>query len=382
MDSPPAVDPVLNEALDLAFDAAFVETLRDWARELGFDALAVTDTDLSAYEAGFSDWLAQGFHGSMGYLAAHGLKRFRPAELVPGTRRVITVRKNYLPADVAGPARVLGDPSLGYVSRYALGRDYHKVLRGQLQKLAERITARVGAFGYRVFVDSAPVYETGLAEKSGLGWKGKHSLVLNREAGSWFFLGELFVDFDLPVDAPVTPHCGSCTACMAICPTRAIVADGVVDARRCISYLTIETDDDIPEALRRAMGNRIYGCDDCQLVCPWNRFAKTVADADFRARHGLDAPGLIELFLWDEATFLQRTEGMAIRRIGWHRWLRNVAVALGNWLAVSPQEASARAALSARLGAISPALDRHIEWALAQSAAASSSEEAVDQSGQ
>lgn len=351
------------------FDEAFVAEMRGWALALGFDALGVTDTNLSAYEAGFLDWLARGFHGSMDYMAAHGLKRFRPAELVPGTRRVITVRKNYLPADVEGPAQVLGDPALGYVSRYALGRDYHKVLRGQLQKLADRLTEAVGSFGYRVFVDSAPVYETGLAEKSGLGWKGKHSLVLNRQAGSWFFLGELFVDFDLPVDAPATPHCGSCTACITVCPTQAIIADGVVDARRCISYLTIETDDDIPEPLRRAMGNRIYGCDDCQLVCPWNRFAKTVADADFRARHGLDAPSLLELFAWDEAEFLRRTEGMAIRRIGWYRWLRNIAVALGNWLAVAAQKPPIRRALQARLGQVSPALDRHIHWALAQEAA-------------
>lgn len=351
----------------VVFDAAFVAQLRMWAAELGFDALAVTDVDLSVYEAGFLAWLAQGFAGSMGYMAAHGLKRFRPAELVPGTRRVITVRKNYLPVDVAGPAQVLGNPALGYVSRYALGRDYHKVLRGQLQRLATRITEVVGPVGYRVFVDSAPVYETGLAEKSGLGWKGKHSLVLNRDAGSWFFLGELFVDFELPLDAPVTPHCGSCRACIEICPTQAIVADGVVDARRCISYLTIETDDDIPEALRPAMGNRIYGCDDCQLICPWNRFAKTVVDPDFRARHGLDAPGLLELFAWDEPTFLRRTEGMAIRRIGWYRWLRNVAVALGNWLAVAPPEERAiRDALTARMGVVTAALDRHIEWALRQ----------------
>lgn len=337
-----------------------------WAIELGFDGLRVTDTDLSRYEAGYLDWIDQEHQGSMEYMVTHGLKRFHPTDLVPGTVRVLSVRKNYLPPDASGPRDVLQNPELGYVSRYALGRDYHKVLRGNLQKLAERITQEVGAFGFRAFVDSAPVYETGLAEKAGIGWKGKHSLILNREAGSWFFLGELFIDFDLPVDDPVESHCGSCTACITVCPTQAIVADGVVDARRCISYLTIESAEDIPEELRSAMGNRIYGCDDCQLVCPWNRFAHMAADADFRVRHGLDAPSLVELFLWDEATFLQRTEGMAIRRIGWHRWLRNVAVALGNQLRELSENPSVITVLTARRGQVSEQLDRHIDWALAQ----------------
>lgn len=340
--------------------------IKVWAIELGFDELRVTDTDLSRYEAGYLDWIAQKHQGTMDYLVSHGLKRFRPAELVPGTLRVLAVRKNYLPPDSSGPRDVLHNPELGYVSRYALGRDYHKVIRSNLQKLAERITQEIGAFGFRAFVDSAPVYETGLAEKAGIGWKGKHSLILNRQAGSWFFLGELFIDFDLPVDEPVESHCGSCTACITVCPTQAILADGVVDARRCISYLTIESKDDIPPEFREAMGNRIYGCDDCQLVCPWNRFARVAADADFRARHGLDAPGLIELFLWDEPTFLHKTEGMAIRRIGWQRWLRNVAVALGNLLRNQPDNTSAVAALQARRGQVGDQLDRHIQWALAQ----------------
>ncbi len=346
--------------------SALKEKIHAWAIELGFDDLRVTDTDLSQYEQRYLDWIAQNYHGTMSYMASHGLMRFRPQELVPGTRRVLTVIKNYLPPDVQGPSEVLRNPQLGYVSRYALGRDYHKVIRRNLHKLADKITAEIGEFGFRAFVDSAPVYETGLAEKSGLGWKGKHSLVLNRAAGSWFFLGELFIDFDLPVDTPVIPHCGSCTACIAVCPTQAIVADGVVDARRCISYLTIESAEDIPEEFRADMGNRIYGCDDCQLTCPWNRFAKISADADFRARHGLDAPSLVELFNWDEALFLSRTEGMAIRRIGWQRWLRNIAVALGNLLRVEPENLEAIAALKARQGRVSDQLDRHISWALMQ----------------
>lgn len=346
---------------------AFKRQLHAWALELGFDDLRVCDTDLSRYESGYTNWMAQGYAGDMAYLEAHGLKRFRPQELHPGTQRVLTVRKNYFPPDVAGPEYVLGNPHLGYVSRYALGRDYHKVLRNQLQKLADRIQVDIGPFGYRAFVDSAPVYETGLAEKSGMGWKGKHSLILNRESGSWFFLGELFIDFELPVDPPMSGHCGSCTACIDVCPTRAIVVDGVVDARRCISYLTIESDADIPVAYRAAMGNRIYGCDDCQLTCPWNRFSRVTVDSDFRARHGLDAPDLCALFAWDEATFLQRTEGMAIRRIGWQRWLRNIAVALGNRLRSNPGEAAqVTAVLRARLGQVSAQLDRHINWALDQ----------------
>ncbi len=338
------------------------QDIRSWALDLGFDDLKVASIDLSDYKPGFDAWLESGYQGTMDYLSAHGAKRLHPEALVPGTQRVLTIRRNYLPPDSAGPATVLGDARLGYVSRYALGRDYHKVLRQNLQRLAQRIAETIGPFGYRAFTDSAPVYETGLAEKSGLGWKGKHSLILNREAGSWFFLGELFIDFPLPVDEPIAAHCGSCTACIDICPTKAIVADGVVDARRCISYLTIETGEDIPEAFRAAMGNRIYGCDDCQLVCPWNRFSGQAADADFRARHGLDAPDLVALFEWDEATFLEKTEGMAIRRIGWLRWLRNLAVALGN----APTSERVVSALKGRYGRVSDQLDRHIAWALAQ----------------
>ena len=337
-----------------------------WAEELGFTDVRITDTDLSAYERGFEDWLAAGHAGSMSFLERHGLLRFRPEELVPGTRRVLMVSRDYLPPETHGPRHVLGDPALGYVSRYALGRDYHKLVRKRLAQLARRISDEVGPFTYRAFCDSAPVYETGLAERAGLGWKGKHSLVLNRSGGSWFFLGALFLDLDLPVDEPVADHCGTCTACIDVCPTGAIVADGVVDARRCISYLTIEADEDIPESLRPLMGNRIYGCDDCQLVCPWNRFARQTEDADFHARNGLDAPDLIGLFRWDEATFLERTEGSAIRRIGWRRWRRNLAVALGNIPSDADHVDEALATLEAGLGEAGEQVDRHIRWAIAR----------------
>ena len=340
--------------------------IQAWARDLGFTEARVTDTDLSAYEAGFERWLAAGHAGTMGFFERHGLLRFRPEELVPGTRRVLMVTRDYLPPESPGPSRVLRDPSLGYVSRYALGRDYHKLVRKRLAQLARRISDMVGPFTYRAFCDSAPVYETGLAERAGIGWKGKHSLVLNRSGGSWFFLGALFLDIDLPVDEPVDPHCGSCTACLDVCPTGAIVADGVVDARRCISYLTIESDEDIPEELRPLMGNRIYGCDDCQLVCPWNRFARQTNDVDFHARQGLDAPDLVDLFGWDEPTFLSRTEGSAIRRIGWRRWRRNLAVALGNLPAGHERIPAAIAALRAGKGEAGEQVDRHIRWALAR----------------
>ena len=340
--------------------------IHDWAEELGFTDLRVCDTDLSAYEAGFLRWLEAGHQGSMSFMDRHGLMRFRPEELVPGTRRVLMVSRDYLPPESSGPREVLGDPAKGYVSRYALGRDYHKVVRKNLQHLAKRISEETGPFTYRAFCDSAPVYETGLAERSGLGWKGKHSLVLNRSGGSWFFLGALFVDIDLPVDEPVSAHCGSCTACLDVCPTRAIVADGVVDARRCISYLTIEADEDIPESLRPLMGNRIYGCDDCQLVCPWNRFARKTGETDFHVRHGMDAPDLVELFGWDEATFLKRTEGSAIRRLGWRRWRRNLAVALGNIPPGHPQAGAAARLLEQSLGEAGEQVDRHIRWALAR----------------
>ena len=345
-------------ALQLASLAAAIKA---WGRELGFQQVGVADINLAAHEARLLDWLAAGFHGEMAYMARHGTKRSRPAELVPGMVRVIAARMDYGPPDAAEPWRVLNRPELGYVSRYALGRDYHKVLRQRLQRLAERIAAAIGPFGYRVFVDSAPVLEKALAEKAGLGWIGKHSTLLDRKAGSWFFLGELYVDAPLPLDQPATAHCGRCTSCLDICPTQAIVAPYRVDARRCISYHTIELHGSIPLEFRRALGNRIYGCDDCQLVCPWNRFAKPTVEPDFRARHGLDAPGLIELFGWDEAEFLQRTEGSAIRRIGHERWLRNVAVALGN----APPSPDVVDALRARLEHPSALVREHVAWALA-----------------
>lgn len=343
---------------------ALASQIKAWGRELGFQQLGIADLDLGQAEARLQDWLAAGFHGEMDYMARHGLKRSRPAELVPGTVRVIAARMDYWPPEVAGAWQVLQQPETAYLSRYALGRDYHKRLRRRLQQLADRIAAVVGPFGYRVFVDSAPVMEKALAAKAGLGWIGKHSNLLDRQAGSWFFLGELYVDLPLPVDAPLKAHCGRCTACLDLCPTGAIVAPFQVDARRCISYHTIELHGPIPLEFRRALGNRIYGCDDCQLVCPWNRFARPSAEADFRVRHRLDAPSLVELFGWDEAEFLRSTEGSAIRRIGHERWLRNIAVALGN----APHSPPRQAALLARLSHPSALVREHVIWALAQSA--------------
>ncbi|MEW6729413.1 MAG: tRNA epoxyqueuosine(34) reductase QueG [Pseudomonadota bacterium] len=338
-----------------------VAQIKAWGQELGFQQVGIASTDLSAHEAGFVRWLDAGMHGEMDYMARHGLKRLRPAMLVPGTRSVISVRMDYMPEALAEAPHVLNDGRLGYVSRYALGRDYHKVLRARLQRLAERIEAAIGPFGHRVFVDSAPVYETGLAEQAGLGWKGKHSLVLSRGAGSWFFLGELFTDLDLPPDAPPPQgHCGRCTACIDVCPTRAIVAEGVVDARLCISYLTIEHPGAIPIELRPKLGNRIYGCDDCQLTCPWNRFAQPTTEADFAPRHGLEAPDLLALWAWTEEAFLSRTEGSPIRRIGFERWRRNLAVALGN----APADPAILAALKQALPAASPLVAEHIVWAI------------------
>jgi len=343
--------------------ATLVENIRAWGRELGFQQVGIASTDLSRYEAGFLHWLDEGMHGEMAYMARHGLKRLRPAELLPGTLSVISVRMDYMPEALADAPRVLRDGNLGYVSRYALGRDYHKVLRARLQTLAERIQAAIGSFGYRAFVDSAPVFETGLAEQAGLGWKGKHSLVLSRGAGSWFFLGELFTDLDLPADLPPAQgHCGRCTACIDVCPTGAIVAEGVVDARRCISYLTIEHAGPIPIELRPLLGNRIYGCDDCQLVCPWNRFAKATTEADFPPRHQLQDSGLLSLWAWSEQEFLSRMEGSAIRRIGYERWRRNLAVALGN----APADERIVAALKADLPPVSVLVAEHVQWAIAR----------------
>ena len=349
-------------ALSTAELAELAAAIKTWGRELGFQQVGIAGIDLDEPEARLLDWLAAGFHGAMDYMARHGLKRSRPAELVPGTVRVIAARLDYLPPAAADPWRVLHDPALGYLSRYALGRDYHKVLRNRLQRLADRIAATIGPFGYRVFADSAPVLEKALAERAGLGWIGKHSNLLNRQAGSWFFLGEIYVDLPLPADEPGLAHCGRCVACLDVCPTRAIVAPYRVDARRCLSYLTIELHGPIPLEFRRALGNRIYGCDDCQLVCPWNRFARVTAEPDFRVRHGLDAPGLVELFGWDEAEFLRRSEGSAIRRIGHERWLRNIAVALGN----APHSPAAIAALQARQAHSSALVREHVAWALEQ----------------
>ena len=340
------------------------EQLNIWARELGFAAVGVADIDLADAEPGLAAWLASGFHGEMDYMARHGMKRARPAELVPGTLRVISVRMNYWP-QVAAAQVALDEPMRAYVSRYALGRDYHKLMRTRLQKLAERIAAEA-PHGYRVFVDSAPVLEVELATRAGLGWRGKHTLTLNRSAGSFFFLGEIFTDLPLPVDAPAEPHCGSCRACLDACPTGAIVGPYRVDARRCISYLTIELKGAIPEDLRPLIGNRIYGCDDCQLVCPWNRFAQTSALADFEVRNGLDSAQLVDLFAWSEAEFNERLAGSPIRRIGHERWLRNLAVALGN----APHSPEIQAALGARLNHPSELVREHVAWALKRHGAA------------
>ncbi len=332
--------------------------IKAWGRELGFDAVGISDIGLAEAESGLTAWLAAGFHGQMDYMEKHGTKRSRPAELVPGTCRVISARMSYLP-DAAAAEAVLGDPGRAYISRYALGRDYHKVLRARLQRLADRIGAELPN-AHRVFVDSAPVMEVALAGKAGLGWRGKHSLLLSREAGSFFFLGEIYIDLPLPVDAPVPAHCGSCSACIPACPTGAIVAPYQVDARRCISYLTIELKDSIPEALRSLIGNRIYGCDDCQLACPWNRFARPTAEPDFSPRHGLDSAELVALFGWDTAQFAERTAGSPIHRIGHERWLRNIAVALGN----APSTPAVVAALRTREHDCSAMVREHVTWAL------------------
>jgi epoxyqueuosine reductase len=349
-----------------------LQQLRAWAAGLGFSQIGVADIDLHSAEPGLLAWLQAGFHGQMGYMAQHGLKRARPAELVPGTVRVITARMDYLPRDTPPDwvdrawARQQ-QPGEAVVSVYARGRDYHKVLRTRLQQLADRLAAAVGPLGHRAFTDSAPVLEVELASRSGLGWRGKHTLALQREAGSMFFLGELFVDLPLPLTEPTSAHCGSCTACITACPTQAIVAPYRLDARRCISYLTIEHDGPIPEALRAPMGNRIYGCDDCQLACPWNKFAQRSALPDFDERQGLGQAQLLQLWAWDEATFLQRTEGSAIRRIGHARWQRNLAVALGNAWRATGDPAIAQA-LQAALPGASALLREHLGWALAQRA--------------
>ena len=338
------------------------QRIRAWSRELGFQQTGFSDTQLSAHEAHLNQWLSKGYHGEMDYMQRHGTRRSRPQELHPGTIRVISVRLDYLPESAGDVEALLKDSSKGVVSRYALGRDYHKMMRKRLQKLAQQIEQQTGPFGYRVFVDSAPVLEKALAEKAGLGWIGKHSNLINKKAGSWFFLGEIYTDLPLPTDDPVDNHCGDCSKCIDICPTQAIIAPYTVDARRCISYLTIELRGSIPEELRPLMGNRIYGCDDCQLVCPWNRFAQPTGETDFAPRHGLDAPDLIELFQWNEEQFLKRTEGSPIRRIGHESWLRNIAVALGN----ASTSGDVIEALQSRLQNDSDVVREHFEWALAR----------------
>ncbi len=334
--------------------------IKRWGAELGFQQVGIADTALDEHEARLLAWLDRGFHGEMSYMRERGTLRSRPAELVPGTVRVISVRMDYWPEEAANAEALLQDPARAYVSRYALGRDYHKVLRRRLQRLADRITETAGPFGYRAFVDSAPVLEKALAEKAGLGWIGKHTNLLNDKAGSWFFLGELYTDLPLPVDEPGSNHCGTCQSCIDVCPTDAIVAPYQLDARRCISYLTIELRGNIPGELRPLMGNRIYGCDDCQQVCPWNRFARPTIESDFLPRHQLDTATLVELFAWTEEEFLLRTEGSAIRRIGWECWLRNIAVALGN----GASQPDAIEALRARADHPSALVREHVEWAL------------------
>lgn len=344
--------------LDLALLAS---DIKQWGLELGFQAIGIADVELGEAETHLRNWLNAGYHGEMDYMAAHGTRRSRPAELVPGTVRVISARMDYLP-NAADPERVLDDATVGYISRYALGRDYHKVLRHRLQRLASRIEQQIGKFGYRVFTDSAPVLEKPIAEKAGLGWIGKHTNVLSRDAGSWFFLGEIYTDLPLPADAPSSNHCGTCQACIDICPTQAILGPYQLDARRCISYLTIELRGSIPEEFRPMLGNRIYGCDDCQLVCPWNKFAQLTTEPDFAPRHLLDASKLVELFAWSEAEFLERTEGSAIRRIQYEQWLRNIAVALGN----APTSDAVLQALHAKRDHSSAIVREHVAWALAR----------------
>ncbi len=371
----------------MAFSAthsiAINDKIHQWATEFGFQQIGISHCDLSTHEKRLNRWLAQNFHGEMEYMSRHGTKRNRPQELVPGTLSVLSLRMDYFPTESANAQTILNNLEKGYISRYALGRDYHKVLRKRLEQLAQKIRAEIGDFNYRVFTDSAPVLEKGIAEQAGLGWIGKHTNLINRKAGSWFFLGEIYTDLPLEIfsdfqksadaekiEENKKSHCGTCTACIQLCPTNAIVEPYVLDARHCISYLTIELHGAIPEEFRRAIGNRIYGCDDCQLVCPWNRFSQPTTETDFQVRHGLDAPGLLELFAWDETEFLHKMEGSPIRRIGYERWQRNLAVALGNAL-LHPQTKNAQRekitqALQKRLTApdCAPLVAEHIRWAL------------------
>ncbi len=353
----------MNDARHQAEYSILKQQIRQWGAELGLSQVGFAGTGLETAEQQLQSWLAAGYHGEMEYMARHGSKRSRPAELEPGTLSVISARLDYLPEEHEAMEAALADPQRAYISRYALGRDYHKLLRKRLVRLAARIAEELGPFGYRVFVDSAPVLEKPLAAAAGLGWVGKHSNLLSRE-GSWFFLGEIYTTLELPPDEPTAGHCGNCSACIDICPTAAIVEPYVVDARRCISYLTIELHGAIPEPLRPLLGNRIYGCDDCQLACPWNRFARLGTEADFQARHALDSAILLDLFSWDEATFLQNCEGSPIRRLGHERWLRNIAVALGNALRSGTADAAIVDGLRSRLEHPSELVREHVLWAL------------------
>ena len=337
---------------------ALAARIKQWGAELGFQAVGIAEPDLADAENRLGEWLRKGWHGEMDYMARHGALRTRPGELVPGTLRVISCRMDYLPQG----EEAREDPLLACIARYARGRDYHKVLRARLQKLCERIEAEAGAFGYRVFADSAPVAEVALAAKAGIGWRGKHTLLLSREAGSWFFLGEIYASLPLPADAPASEHCGTCTKCIDVCPTQAIRAPYELDARRCISCLTIELKGSIPEPLRPLIGNRVYGCDDCQAVCPWNSFARPSPEPDFAVRNGLDRAALVDLFCWTAAQFDARMAGSPIRRIGHERWLRNLAVGLGN----APTSPRVVGALRARADHPSALVREHVAWALSR----------------
>ena len=352
----------MSETTDFA---ALTDRIKGWGRELGFQQLGISGVELPEDERRLLAWLEAGRHGDMDYMERHGTRRSRPHELVPGTLRVISARMDYWPGATAETEALLEKKDRAYVARYALGRDYHKVLRARLQKLADRIQEEIGAFGYRAFTDSAPVLEKALARGAGLGWIGKHTNLINKQAGSWFFLGELFTDLPLPLDEGSSDHCGSCRTCMDVCPTGAIVAPYQLDARRCIAYLTIEHKGPIPVEFRAPMGNRIFGCDDCQLFCPWNKFAQVSREADFTPRAGLDGPKLVELFAWDEQEFLKRTEGSAIRRSGYEGWLRNIAVALGN----APTSNEVVSALRSRESDGSELVREHVRWALERHAA-------------
>ncbi|WP_370259873.1 tRNA epoxyqueuosine(34) reductase QueG [Idiomarina sp.] len=350
---------LMHSSLSQAELEQLAQKIKQWGQALGFQKVGITDLDLQKHEATLQKWLDKGYHGEMAFMERHGMLRARPAELHPGSVRAISVRMNYLPAE-AGFAKTLNNDRLGYISRYALGRDYHKLLRKRLKQLGDKIKAEFADTDFRPFVDSAPILERPLAEKAGLGWTGKHTLILDKDSGSWFFLGELLINLPLPIDSPVEEACGSCSACMTICPTQAIVAPYELDARRCISYLTIELKGSIPEELRPLMGNRIYGCDDCQLICPWNRYAQLTDEADFNPRHYLHTPELIALWQWDEETFNARLQGSPIRRIGHECWLRNIAVALGN----AQADVDVIEALEWRSGQVSEMVQEHIDWAL------------------